>query len=112
MDIDSRNTNTEMCQEFLTAKEAASRLGISTTTLYGWLGDSDRGLLVIRGQSVTVDYFQAGRKGEGRIQIEPGEVERIRELMRVTPQRSIPRRAPIRRNRYPGITVPLGRPET
>lgn len=80
------------------------------TTLYGWLGLSDYGLLVIRGQSVAIRYFQTGPRGQGRIMIEPDEVERIREFMCV-PQRIAPsRRPPIRRDRYPGITAPLGRP--
>jgi len=100
----------EMNQAYLSAKEAAIHLGISTATLYGWLGESDRGLLLIRGQSVTIEYFQSGRKGQGRIQIEPCEVGRIRDLMRVHPQRANSRRPPIQQVSFPGITAPLGHP--
>jgi hypothetical protein len=95
---------------YLTANDAAERLGITVTTLYDWLGQSDHGLLVIRGQAVTVHYFQGGRHGQGRIRIESGEVERINELMRVLPQRAPLRRPQVRQDRFPGITVPLGRP--
>jgi hypothetical protein len=101
-----------MSRDFLSAKEAASRLGISTTTVYGWLGDSDHGLLVIRGQPVTIEYFQTGPNGQGRIQIEASEVDRLREFMRVRPKPGISRRPPTRHKVYPGITVPLGRPNT
>ena len=99
-----------MTNDLQSADEAAHLLGISRTTLYDWLGKSDRGLLVIRGETVTIDYFQSGRKGQGRIQIEAQEIHRIRELMRVRPERVTIRRTPIRKNSYPGITVPLGRP--
>jgi hypothetical protein len=99
-----------MADEFLTPREAARRLGISVTTLYDWLGLSDRGLLVIRGQPIAVDYFQGGPQGQGRIRIEAGEIARLNELMRVRPQRIIPRAAPVRQQIFPGITVPLGRP--
>src|SRR5947209_13376600 len=50
----------------LTAADAARRLGISVTTLYDWLGQSDCGILVLRGKSVTIGYFQAGARGQGR----------------------------------------------
>jgi len=100
-----------MPEEFLTAQEAARRLGIAAASLYDWLGQSDRGLLVIRGQPVTIDYLQGGPQGQGRIRIEAGEVERLKNLMRVRPQPGLPRRPPIRQCSFPGITVPLGRPE-
>jgi hypothetical protein len=80
------------------------------TTVYNWLGLSDRGLLVVRGQPVTVSYLQGGPRGQGRILIEAGEVERIKDQMRVTPKPVRARRPPIRRPAFPGITVPLGRP--
>jgi hypothetical protein len=99
-----------MDSELLSAQEAARWLGISVTSLYDWLGQSDRGLLIIRGQSVTVDYYQAGPQGQGRIRIEAAEVERIKELMRVRPQPIPVRHPPIRRATFPGITVALGRP--
>ena len=100
-----------MSDELLSAQHAAQRLGISVTSLYDWLGQSDRGLLVIRGESVTISYFQSGPRGQGRIRIEAAEVERLKELMRVRPQRVLPRRRPTPRPSFPGITVPLGRPE-
>jgi hypothetical protein len=99
-----------MVAESLSAQEAAKRLGISASSLYDWLGQSDRGLLVIRGQAVTIDYFQGGPQGQGRIRIEAAEVERVKELMRVRPQPTALRRPPIRRTAFPGITVTLGRP--
>ncbi|MBW3598413.1 MAG: DNA-binding protein [Planctomycetes bacterium] len=86
-------------------------MGVSVTTLYEWLGNSDRGLLVIRGRRVSIDYLQGGPQGQGRIRIELTEVERIKELMRVRAQPSPPRRPPVRRNTFPGITVKLGRPD-
>src|SRR5687768_1845071 len=101
-----------MSNALLSAVEAAERLGITVTTLYDWLGQSDRGLLVIRGQAVTVDYLQGGGKGQGRIRIEQEEVLRLKELLRVRPQTHYRRRPPIRRTSYPGITVPLGMPPT
>jgi hypothetical protein len=104
------STTAIMDGEPLSAREAARRLGISVTTLYDWFGQSDRGLLVIRGQRVTVDYSQGGPKGEGRILIEPAEVKRLKDLMRVRPQFIIPRRPLVRCETYPGIVVPLGRP--
>lgn len=99
-----------MEDKLFTAHETAQRLGITVTTLYDWLGQSDRGLLVIRGQAVTIDYLQSGPRGQGRIKIEAKEVERIRELMRVHPQHAKIVRRPILRRTFPGITVPLGRP--
>jgi transposase-like protein len=93
------------------AQEAARRLGITVTTFYDWLGQSDRGLLTIRGEPVTIDYLQGGPRGHGRIAVEPAEIERLKNLMRVVPDpRAIPpvRRLPIMK--FPGITVPLGRP--
>jgi len=99
-----------MFDDPLPTKEASRRLGISVTSLYDWLGQSDRGLLVIRGQSVTIDYYQAGPQGQGRIRIEAAEVERIKELIRVRPHPIPVRRPPIRHATFPGITVTLGRP--
>jgi hypothetical protein len=94
----------------LSATEAATRLRIAVPTLYGWLGESDVGLLVIQGQPVTIRYYQGGARGQGRITIDADEVERLRELMRVVPQRAPLRRPPTKHNQFPGITVPLGRP--
>ena len=98
-------------EEMLTPTQAAGRLGITATTLYDWLGRSRRGLFVLRGQSVTVEFFQTGAKGQGRIRIPAREVERLKELMRVPVEPVRIRRPPVRRERFPGITVPLGRPD-
>jgi hypothetical protein len=100
----------ETSQELLSTSAAAQRLGVANTTLYGWLGQSDRGSLVIRGQPVTISYFQGGPRGRGRIKIEAHEVERLKQLMRVRPRPDRPRRHPTRSDSFPGITVPLGRP--
>jgi transposase-like protein len=100
-----------MEDQLLTVQEAARRMGITTASLYGWLAQSDTGTLQIRGQSVTIDYLQGGAKGQGRIRIEAQEIERLKELMRVKPLRPVPRRPSIRPAQFPGITVPLGRPD-
>ncbi len=98
--------------DLLSAKEAARRLGVTVTTLYDWLGQSDFGLLVIRGQGVTIDYLQGGPRGQGRIRIPVSEVERVLELMRVRPQTFQPvRRPPAPRHVFPHIDVPLGLPD-
>jgi transposase-like protein len=99
-----------MDDELLSAQEAARRLGITPATLYDWLGQSNHGLFVIRGQRVAIDYLQGGAKGQGRIKVAAGEVARIKDLMRVRTQHVTVRRPPIRRDSFPGITVPLGRP--
>jgi hypothetical protein len=104
------HTSVLMSNELLTAKEAAKRLGIAVTTFYELLGRSDCGLLLIRGQPVSVRYYQGGRSGQGKIQIEATEIERIRELMRVVPRTAVKRRPSLRPDHLPGITVPLGRP--
>ncbi len=80
-------------------------------TLYDWLGQSDRGALVIRGQPVTIDYRQGGPAGQGRIQLEARELARLQDLIRVRPGRARPRRRPGRPEVLPGLTVPLGRPD-
>ncbi|MCE9556547.1 MAG: helix-turn-helix domain-containing protein [Planctomycetes bacterium] len=97
-------------EDMLTPKQAASRLGVTPTTLYDWLGRSRRGLFVLRGRPVIVEYFQTGAKGQGRIRIATKEVDRLRELMRVPVEPTHSPRPSVRRNRFPGITVPLGRP--
>lgn len=96
--------------QLLTAAEAATRLGITVTTFYDWLGRSRIDELEIRGRKVTIQYLQGGARGQGRIRIEAAEVERLRDLMRVHPR--VPPQT-IHRPRavaWPGITVPLGRP--
>lgn len=99
-----------MAEELLTPAAAAQRLGITVTTLYDWLGKSRIGELEIRGQRVTIDFFQGGAQGQGRIRLEACEVDRLRELMRVRPQRVFIRPPPVKQTHFPGIHVPLGRP--
>jgi hypothetical protein len=99
-----------MYDNLLCSKEAARRLGISRACLYEWLGQSDAGAFMIRGQPVTIDYLQGGAKGQGRIQIAAVEVERLKDLMRVRPRKLPSRRLPDPHSNYPGITVKLGRP--
>jgi hypothetical protein len=100
-----------MPSALLSASEAAQRLGISTATMYEWLAASDTNAFVLRGQPVTIDYMQGGPRGQGRIKIEPEEVERLKDLMRVKPRLQHTRRPPTQPQSYPGITVPLGRPD-
>jgi hypothetical protein len=99
-----------MPEELLSTTEAARRLGVTVASLYDWLSQSDRGFLIIRGKPVTINYLQGGAHGQGRIKIATDEVERLKDQMRVRPQRLVPRRPPVRQNTFPGITVPLGRP--
>ena len=51
--------------------------------------------------------------GDGKVstKAEADEVDRIHNLMRVRPRRAVTRRSPIRRDAFPGITVPLGHPD-
>jgi len=100
-----------MFGELLSSQEAAQRLGISVTSLYDWLARSDQGEFMLRGQSLTISYLQGGAQGQGRIQIEASEIERLKGAMRVHPKPQPRRRLPSRMQQYPGITVPLGRPE-
>jgi hypothetical protein len=99
-----------MSDDLLSTQEAARRLGIAVASLYDWLGQSDRGFLVIRGKPFTINYLQGGARGQGRIKITADEVERLKDQMRVRPQRLVPRQPAIRQGTFPGITVPLGRP--
>lgn len=100
-----------MSSTLLSTQNAAQRLGVTVATLYDWLARSDAGEFVLRGQQFTIDYYQGGTRGQGRIQIEESEIERLREAMRVQPQPFRPRRPPVRIQHFPGITVPLGRPD-
>lgn len=100
-----------MSSPLLSTQEAAQRLGIAVSSLYDWLARSNAGKFVLRGQPFTVRYFQGGAQGQGRIQIEEAEIERLREAMRVHPQPVRPRCPPARFPHFPGITVPLGRPD-
>ena len=99
-----------MPDNLLSSQDAARQLGVSTTTLYDWLAQSNKSTLLIRGQPVAIDYLQGGPNGQGRVKIENREVDRIKDLMRVRPCPAILRRPPIRQKCYPGITVKLGRP--
>lgn len=99
-----------MADDLLTPREAAGRLGIAVPTLYAWLGLSRRGLFEIRGVPVVVTYFQTGPRGQGRIRIPAAEAARLLELMRVPVDPPKTRRRPAPAMRFPGITVPLGRP--
>lgn len=100
-----------MPDQLLNSHEAAKQLGLSVTSLYDWLARSDCGEFILRGKPFTINYFQGGARGQGRIQIETSEIERIKEAMRVRPQAIPHRRQPIQKGHYPGITVPLGRPD-
>jgi hypothetical protein len=98
-------------EDLLTSHEAAKRLGVSAACFYQWLSQSDAGTLLIRGQPVTIDYLQGGPKGQGRIMIEPREIERLKDLMRVRPHPRRVRKPPTpAAPSYPGITVKLGLP--
>ncbi|MGE3806659.1 MAG: DNA-binding protein [Gemmataceae bacterium] len=100
-----------MRQVLITAREAAQRLGIATPTFYYWLQQSDAGVFSIRGQSTTINYYQGGRKGQGRILIDEAELDRLKECMRVVCRRPVARRPAMRSRNLPGIVVPLGRPD-
>jgi len=97
-----------MAEELLSTNEAARQLGISRATLYQWVARSNTGALVIRGQPFSINYFQGGRNGQGRIKIEVGEIDRLKEAMRVRPAIPRQRRPPKRRQHFPGIHVELG----
>ncbi|HAH48250.1 MAG: molybdenum-pterin-binding protein [Gimesia sp.] len=100
-----------MATDWLTAQQAAEELGISVLTFYDWLAQSDCGEFVLRGTAVEIKYFQGGRRGQGRIRIEKSEIGRIKEEMRVKPQTRIHRHRATNSKQFPGITVPLGRPD-
>ncbi len=97
--------------ELLSARESARCLGISTATLYDWLAQSNCNTFRIRGRPVTIEYFQGGAEGRGRIKVQRSEIERLKELMRVTPKAVPVRRMPTPQRHYPGIVVPLGKPK-
>lgn len=99
-----------MAKRLLNSKDAAATLGLSVLTLYDWLGQSDVGELVIRGQPVTIEYYQGGRRGQGRIKIDTQEIERLLLLMRVTPRTTYARRCPEKKTILRHITTKLGRP--
>jgi hypothetical protein len=99
-----------MVEELLSTKVAAQRLGISTASLYDWLSKSNAGEFLLCGQAVTIAYLQGGSRGQGRIRIEAREIERLKDLMRVQPQRNLSRQPAVKETHYLGITVKLGRP--
>lgn len=107
----SMRANTAMTADFLTTSQAAQRLGISVGQFYEWLRMSNDGELAIAGHPATIEYFQGGPRGQGRIRIAVAEVERLIELTRVRPRSGPARRPPVRQASFPGITVKLGRPE-
>lgn len=100
-----------MSRALLSSREAAKRLGISVTSLYDWLARSNRGEFFLQGQPITINYYQGGSQGQGRIQIEVGEIERLKEAMRVHAQKTTTRRSPTKAQHFPGIVVALGRPD-
>jgi len=92
----------------LTLRQAADRLPWSAETLRRRLSDSDRGVLIVRGQLVQIDYMQSGAKGQGRISIDEREVARLADLF--TPRKAIVERKPHnKKHKGQYITVPLGR---
>ena len=95
----------------LSSKEAAAALGISVLTLYDWLSQADAGEFEIRGQPVTIAYYQGGQRGQGRIRIDAQEVERLLSLMRVTPKVTRTRTRPQKTSALQHITTNLGHPE-
>ncbi|WP_231740541.1 helix-turn-helix domain-containing protein [Thalassoglobus neptunius] len=96
----------------LTSQQAADALGISVLTLYDWLGQSDVGEFEIRGEAVTVEYYQGGHKGQGRIRIDETEICRLLSLMKSQPKPQRRRQIP-KKNAAPfqHITAKLGRPD-
>ena len=101
----------KMASRLLNSKDAAAALGVSVLTLYDWLSQSDAGQFEIRGQPVTIDYFQGGRRGQGRIKIDTQEIDRLLSLMRVTPKTKQVRQRPEIRTSLQHITTHLGRPD-
>lgn len=106
-----RDVTVGMSSELLSSEQAARRLGISVLTLYAWLDQSDAGQFEIRGRPVTIDYFQGGRRGQGRIKIAGREIERLLSLMRVTPRVAQLRQRPKKQSTLQHITTKLGRPD-
>jgi hypothetical protein len=100
-----------MSQHFLTTREAAKRLGFAVSTLYSWLAQSDSGTFYLQGEQITIEYSQTGAKGQGHIRIAAQEVDRLMEAMKAAPRPPRQRRPPRAQVKFPGITVPLGRPD-
>ncbi len=100
-----------MLDKTFNTEEAAATLGIQVPTLYDWLAQSNAGTFVLRGQKVTIEYFQGGRRGQGRIRIEKSEITRLLDLMKVHPSSRPTRRPPTTKLLQRHITAKLGRPE-
>jgi len=92
------------------AELAAEQLGVSVPTLYGWLNQSDVGEFIIRGIPTTIEYYQGGRRGQGRIKMHAQEVERLLSMMRVVPKMPSRRRNTPKKTTLRYITGKLGRP--
>jgi hypothetical protein len=100
-----------MANKLLNSKDAAAALGLSVLTLYDWLSQSDAGEFEIRGQPVSVAYYQGGRRGQGRIKIDTQEIERLLSLMRVAPRPARARKRPTKKTTLQHITTQLGHPD-
>lgn len=100
-----------MERKLISAQEAAKQLGVSRSTFYAWLAASDAGTFTVRGQPFSVAYYQGGAHGQGTIRIGVNEIERLLEAMRVRPRPRRQRRVLNHTVNFPGITVPLGRPD-
>ncbi len=100
-----------MPPKLLTTEDAAQMLGIATGTLYAWLSQSDSGAFTIRGQSLTIAYFQGGRRGQGRIRIAENEILRILATMQVTPKGAREPKGTNKTLELTHITTKLGRPD-
>ncbi|MDM4015112.1 helix-turn-helix domain-containing protein [Roseiconus lacunae] len=101
-----------MDASLLNSKDAASELGISVPTFYDWLSQSRNGTFTLRGKPVTIEFYQGGRCGQGRIRIPRREIDRLLALMLVQTQPKPLRRAPKPRKNFSNITVTPGRPES
>jgi hypothetical protein len=102
-----------MVDQLITSKSAAESLGINVLTLYDWLSQSDAGTFKLRGESVTIEYYQGGARGQGRIRMSLAEVQRLLSLMRVTSgSRPVPTRRQVKMKRtLQHITTRPGRPD-
>ena len=98
-------------KKLLSSLEAAEQLGIAVATLHEWLSLSDAGCFRIRGQRVTVEYYQGGRCGQGRIRLPQKEVERLLSMMRVSPRQTTSNPHSPSKPKTKHITVALGRPD-
>ena len=100
-----------MPSDLLNAREAAQRLGISVHTLYGWLSASSKGRLEIHNRPLSINYFQTGRRGQGRIKIESQEIDRLLLLMQPKPESTARRKRSKAAPALQHITTPLERPD-